>query len=99
MKTGSQLREEAIKQVEENADALWVLQAESVVEFLAERRRYFTTDDVWDLLIESPREPRAMGAVMRRAQADGLITPTDKWQMTRRASSHSRPIRIWKSEL
>jgi len=42
------------------------------------------------------KEPRAWGAVMRKAAATGLITATDTYIKTGRVSSHNRPMRVWK---
>jgi hypothetical protein len=96
MKTGTQLRDEAIQQVEDNADADWLAEADAALEYAASRYDLFTSDDIWDLLTSTPREPRAMGAVLRRGQAAGLIKPTETWWQSRRAASHRRPLRVWK---
>ena len=41
-------------------------------------------------------EPRAWGAVMKKAAATGFIRATDRYAKTGRASSHNRPMRLWK---
>jgi len=58
----------------------------------------FTTDKVWAAdtsLDDGVTENRAMGGVMCKAKAKGLITPTDRTQPSSRTVSHSRPLRVW----
>ena len=97
------LKTQAIDAVEENANELWKLTALSIVEDLANSKQEFTTDDVWKKLDELPdvqtHEPRALGAVMRRAVRDGLIVSTSTHILSSRPSCHSRPIRVWKSTI
>lgn len=100
---GVQARELALQRVEENADAEWLADARSAVRNLAERVERFTTDRVWYVLdrsgAEPPREPRALGAVMRAAVREGWITPTDEHRESKRAANHRRPVRVWRSLL
>ena len=58
----------------------------------------FTTDRLWwevDTL-PAPRDPRAMGAVLRKAQGLGLIENTDERHISTRPQNHKRPITIWR---
>jgi len=59
-----------------------------------------TADAVWALLakrgIAPPKEPKAMAAVMQRAQRDGLVEPTNETKPSERDENHSRPVRIWR---
>lgn len=99
-KTGAQLRDEAIQQVEEHADPDWKDVAYRVVATLTETMSEFTTDDVWYELQRSPNsthEPRALGAVMRRAARDGLIVPTDRYRESTRPICHRSPKRVWRA--
>ena len=89
-------KEEAIDQVEENADALWLGAARTVLEQLARTRTFITSDDVWDR-VEMPREPRAMGAVLRWGMRGGLIEATDRTKPSRRKENHGRRIQVWRS--
>lgn len=60
----------------------------------------FIVDDVWKHMphwIEEPREPRAMGPVMRRAQSAGVIIPTNEYRPSARVTAHRNPRRVWKS--
>ena len=102
METAEQLRDLAIKQVEENGNQQWFTEAMEGVRWLAEQETLFTTDDVWEYLTNSVPEAkthdhRAMGAVMRKAQSRGWIIPTDRYWQSKRAVAHARPLRVWKS--
>ena len=60
-----------------------------------------TSDDLWSLashcLRAYPREPRAMGAVMRNLHKFGYIKPLNKWQPSTRRECHGRPLRVWRT--
>lgn len=97
--SGRQLRDEAIRQVADNADAAWMERAENVIRSLCcERgREELTSDDVWTHLGEdSPREPRALGAVFRRCMALGIIEKTGRVVQSKRRENHARDIAIWR---
>ena len=96
MLTGEQLRDQAIGQVEENASDLWLEDAYAAIQFLARERDLFTADSVWEL-IGPAREPRAMGAVFRRAVKDNLVKPTNTYWASTRATRHAGPVRVWQS--
>lgn len=84
----------------ERANADWCLHIESL--FISEgpdKGAYITSDDLWAISIAKrtyPREPRAMGAVMRFLQKWGYIKPLQKWQPSTRPACHSRPVRVWR---
>lgn len=90
---GNAAKERAIARVE-TAHAAWVQLGIDTLRTLILSKPEFTSDDLWPLL---PRvsEPRAMGAVLRRAQQEGLIRPTSTWRLSRRAKCHRRPLRVW----
>lgn len=97
---GERRRDEAIHRVDLHADGDWKDAALRTVRSLAASRTTFTTDDVWKLLAGAGyevREPRAMGAVMRRVAGAGLIRATDHWALSKRPECHRRPVRIWES--
>lgn len=98
---GQRAADRAIDQVEAHADERWLDRALEAVRFVAERRVTFTTDPVWFWLgkwgVPHPHEPRAMGAVMRRAQKEGWISPTQEFVPTTRVKSHKSPTRVWAS--
>lgn len=93
---------EAVERVGENADPQWMARALDAVRKVARRRPTFTTDDVWAVLYQYdavPDEPRAMGAVMIRARALGIVSRTDNYRNSARRRCHGRPVRVWISEL
>ena len=59
---------------------------------------WFSTDNLWDDLPAdiTTREPRAMGAVMRRAANLGLITNTGTFEKSHRPECHRRPVALWR---
>jgi hypothetical protein len=88
----------------------WASVALSVVEAAARQERFesgITTDDIWRALdnmhLSRPDEPRAMGAVMRRAVKAGYITPTDRIVQSSRGRTsagtthHTAPVRVYRS--
>jgi hypothetical protein len=87
---------EALARVEEAAKEEWKEDVLNAIRMLAEVREYFTSDDVW-MEVESPREPRALGAMMRQAKKLGWIEPTTSHVMSIRVACHRRPLRIWRS--
>lgn len=103
METAKQLRDEALIQVEENANAAWSALVLQLIGEIASRLPKVTSDDVWGELKNYPEvqthQPSAMGAMFRRAASLGLIVPTDSFVLSKRPSSHARPIRIWESKL
>ena len=95
------LAEQAIEQVGLNADQLWAKEAYKVVILRSMNRMDFTTDHVWEWMNDlhptlTTHEPRAMGAVMRKAAASRLCVPTERYSKSLRPECHRRPIRIWK---
>ena len=97
-----QARDEAINRVERNADADWLDYAYKAVKYLAENRDEFTTDDVWLVLADwgySVREPRALGAVMRRAAKNDLIQATTRYKKSNRKECHRNPKMVWITQL
>lgn len=91
----------AINQAESHADPHWLAAARAEVDFLARVKDAFTTDDVWQRLenhdTPPPREPRAMGAVMRKAAADRVIEASGMYEQSSREINHNRPVMIWRS--
>lgn len=102
MTQGDLFRDEGIKQVEENANLVWLKCAANHVHRTAKNYPEFTTDLIWswmDLAGLTTHDNRAMGAVMKKAQAEGWIEPTDRVVKSTRPVCHSRPIRVWRSKL
>lgn len=88
-----QTRDAAIAQVDANADAEWKAYALGFIAELSGRLEEFTTDDLWDAGLIKPREPRALGPVMRRAAKRGLITTTGAFRASR--YRNCAPLPVW----
>lgn len=94
----------ALHQVETNADQTWFNSALEAVRRVSTRLKAFTTDHVWKVLVEemkagAPREPRALGAVMRRAMVLGYCNGTNTTMKSTRPECHRRPIMVYRSKL
>jgi len=96
-------RDAAIEQVKEAADMAWKVEAFAAVDYVSRLKDEFTTDAVWWKLAQRgigfPREPRAMGAIMRKAVLAGLCEPTDQTRKSVRVDCHRRPLQVWKSKV
>lgn len=93
-------RDNAIQQVERNADPDWKEMAYITGYSVARRNSEFLSEDVWQALLDQgvhTHEPRAMGAVMRRLHADKVIEPTDRFVKSPSPLGHGRPSRVWRS--
>lgn len=102
MTAATAARDEAIDRVERGAADV-IEDYVGVVIFVATIREHFTTDAV-DFVAhqaghEPLAEPRAMGAVMRRAAARGICEATSETRRSTRAACHARPVRVWRSLL
>lgn len=89
---------EAIDRVDRNADEEWKREAYEMVCVACSRYTEFTTDTIWSMLARTSlttHEPRAMGAIMRKAQRDGLIKATGQYTTSTRPECHKRPVMIW----
>ena len=96
------IKEDAIDQVEENANARWMEGAYQIVLGIAHKHALFTTDLVWEALAHTDlvtHETRAMGAVMRRIDREGQARPTKDYVPSVRAVRHGGPVRVWHSYL
>ena len=59
--------------------------------FITEDFRKWATDNGLD----EPIEPRAYGAVIRRAVKSGMIVATGNYKQTTNIKSHCRPMMVW----
>ena len=70
-------KKEAMDQVEANALMSWKIAAQNAIRDLAGNNKEFVADDVWGLLqrrgVPAPREPRALGPMMKLAAVAGVI--------------------------
>lgn len=90
--------EAAINKCERGMDADWAERALEVVERICKDRFHFTADDIW-YHIDPPREPSALGVVLRRAAKLGWCVCTDEYRQSIRPSTHKRPLRVWQSRI
>lgn len=93
------ITDKAIVRVGKNADPTWTKDALACITALAEKGESFTTDAVWELLEQvstaTTHERRALGAVMRTAQRQGLIQTTGRYVKSTRPECHTRPCAVW----
>jgi len=90
----------AIKKADDHANAEWKEAALDIVRVLSFSTERFTTDDVWEYLESAGRtthEPRAMGAIMRKAVKEGYIRSTGEFVKSRRPECHCRPVAVWEA--
>ena len=93
---GEDARDEAIARVEASAGD-WIQRARDAATMVASARFDFTTDDVWDALGDDrPKEPRALGAVMKQLATEGRIRATGEYRKSHRADCHARPVAVWR---
>lgn len=89
----------ALDRVEAAASPEWLAAAREVGLLIIGRGEEFTTDAVWQELerreVKPPREPRALGVVMRAFARDGLIVDTGRVEKTSRDVAHKRPSTVW----
>lgn len=90
--------DELISLVHANASESWKQKADQVVRDLCATHERFTADDVLEGLsgVSTP-DNRALGAVMRNAQAEGLCRATGAYVPSRLKQRNMRPVRVWES--
>lgn len=102
MKTATQLRDESLQQVEDNANAAWTTLVIQLIKDKALESATLTSDDIWLKLENYPdittHQPSAMGAMFKAASHLNMIVATDRFVASKRPSSHARPIRVWQSK-
>jgi len=92
-------KNEGMLNAELHAPLSWIQQAVEKIRRAALRLPFVTSDDVWAEGLEHPREARALGPVFKRAQAMGLVEPTEMFVLTTQTKRHRAPIRVWKSRI
>lgn len=92
--TADEARDAALARTAGAAPGTWIADARNIIGLLASSGREFSSDEVWSML-RHPPEPRALGAVMRQAAADGLIRGTGRTRPSTRPDCHARPVAIW----
>lgn len=92
-----------MREAEDGASERWLTLARRCVELCAATLPVFTTDDVWATLeqsgrdiVESERNPSAIGVVMLAARRDGVIRKVPGATVTStRPSRHGQLLRVW----
>jgi len=108
MKSASQLaldfgeaqaaREEAIDRVEVAASEKWLQDAVAVIRRVCQKKASFIVDDIWATgLLRKPREPRAMGAALRRAAGLGYCQHGMSYLPSAQPKCHGNPRTVWVS--
>ena len=92
----------AIDRAEAAANPEWICMAKAILVILAKQRREFTTDEIWRSLQDAnvgTKEPRALGALMRKAEKARLIEKIPgKWIKSTRPECHHRPLQVWRGK-
>lgn len=91
---GEAAADEAIGRAGAAAPPDWTATARATLREVAAGGGEFTTDELWERL-PAPPEPRAMGAVIRWGQQQGLISDTGRSRPSVRTECHGRPVSIW----
>ena len=94
-------RDVAIRQVDENANVSWKDAAYAVGILLARQNETLISEEIMARIPQGfqTHEKRAMGAVMKRLQKGGFITPTDRFVKSPSPVGHGRPSRVWASQV
>lgn len=91
-------RDQAMGQAQQGTDPDWEAKATQVVHALAQSGQDFTPDTVWVKLEEQrvapPREPRALGPILKRLAKADVIRAKGFTESHRR---HGAPVRIYEA--
>ena len=88
-------RDDALERVERNAMEAWKREALAAVERTCRELPEFFADDIWDRGLDSTREDRALGPIMRTAARNGWCVKTDRVRPSKRSHLSGKPV--WKS--
>jgi hypothetical protein len=98
--TAKKLRDKAISQVEAHATAEFLVAADKAIRLAALKFSEFIVDDVWDFMPNVRTEDnRAMGAAIKRAAREGVISPSDHYIPSEQRQCHGNPRRVWQSNV
>jgi hypothetical protein len=93
--------EEGIAKVERGTDPHWKFRAMVELYYICEVFQEFTSDNVWwrmeDMGMKAPREPSAMGPIMRMGKSMGWMESTNITKESDRPTRHRTPQRVWRS--
>lgn len=94
-------KQQAVDEVENNANKVWLYTAQRIVETLAKTKVTFSSDDVWEELdrirMNRPHEPSAMGAVFRNCARNKVCRKTGRYFPSKQSTNHQRDIAEWES--
>ena len=93
-------KEEGLELVEKGANDAWKTRVMQVIESVCERKDLFCSDDIEENMMlypEQTKDRRAMGAMFKRAQKEGLCEATSTFVMSRQKSCHKCPRRLCRS--
>ena len=86
-------RDRALRKVDEHADVAWKERALAAVRRTCELREDWISDDVWSVGgLESTREDRALGPIIRRAAGLGWCRKTDRVRPSVRSRGSGKPV-------
>lgn len=88
---------EAQERVDAHAAPEWKERAKAAIELVARTREYVSADDLWEIGLDKPREPRALGPIFTWAAKRHLIEKTGDYQPSGQVSNHGRPSALWRS--
>jgi hypothetical protein len=96
------LKRDGMDRAEEHANSHWWQCMLESAQAVAERKPFFTTDDVVALRrVRHPNatthEARAIGPLMRQAAKLGYCEQTQDWVESTQPQCHRRPMRVWYS--
>jgi len=101
--TGADLRDAGMALTDGHASTRWKALAAEAITWCADNLEDFTTDDVWAYLaqsgrdiMETERNPSAIGPAMRRAAIARLIVKIGATRVSVRPTRHCQELRIWK---
>lgn len=98
--SGEERRDANMSRAARAAADPWRIAAVEAIRQVALRHQEFTADDVWERLgAQFPRERRAIGPMLKLAQADGIVDTTDRCQVSRRAERSGGTQRVWRSRI
>jgi len=99
--TSAAARDAAMEQVEAATNPEWKEAALDAIYITARHRAEFIVDAIWQNFYgdASTRDKRAIGPLMRVAQREGWIAPTDKFRPSFITHHHATPRRVWESRI
>ena len=92
-------RDEAIRRVSDHAGTQWLEAAKSALVSVAKSRPEFIADQIWEAGLSKPSEARALGAVVRWALTEGIISDSGRYSKSAQPGLHCSPRKVWTSRL